>query len=147
MAKMFKLRLSPTSIQAGFDAVDAAGLKFQVKARLVASLSSSTSFDFAASPHPFDFLLGVLLTRSLDLVAVLRVSHDDVLTHANRNRSRLSLRYTRALLEAPWVEVLFRATSPVDRDLSRRPPLARYRTRTRPRRASSKLLTSESSPH
>jgi hypothetical protein len=115
MAEMFQLRLSPSSIQEGYDAFDVAGLKYQVKARLVSSLSSSTSFDFSSTPHPFDFLLAVLLAPSLDLLAVLRVACDDVLAHANRNRSTLRLRYTRALLRTSWVEVLFLATPPGSR--------------------------------
>jgi hypothetical protein len=111
MERMFQLKLAPSPIQEGYDALDAAGLKYQVKARLVPSLSASTSFDFSSTPHAFDFFLAVLLTPNLDLLAVFRVAREKVLIHAHRNRGSLRLRYTRAVLTAPWVQVLFPASS------------------------------------
>jgi hypothetical protein len=57
--------------------------------------------------HRFDFLIGVLVSQTLEVLAIIRVPYSAVRRHANRNRNRYGLRWTRLSLAVPWVEVLY----------------------------------------
>jgi hypothetical protein len=57
--------------------------------------------------HRFDFVLGVLVSRTFDVLAIIRVPYAAVRRHARRNRGGYRLRWTRLCFAAPWVEVLY----------------------------------------
>lgn len=101
------MTLATSGIQKGYDAIDNDGRTYQVKARTVASLETPTSFDMREPPAPFDFLLGIFLSPGSELLGIVRVPFAAVLQHSRVNRGSRRLRWTRALLRAPWVEVLF----------------------------------------
>ncbi len=106
-AQHLRLRLAGSNVQKTYDAVDSAGRTYQIKARVVSGPRAPTSFDFRRPMHRFDFLIGVLVSRAFDVVAIIRVPYAAVRRHARRNRGRYSLRWTRLSFAAPWVDVLY----------------------------------------
>jgi hypothetical protein len=106
-AQYLRLRLVRSNVQIGYDAVDSAGGTYQIKSRLVSGSRTSTSFDFRRPLHCFDFLVGVLVSRTFDVVAIIRVPYEAVRRHARRNRGGCRLRWTRLSFASPWVEVLY----------------------------------------
>jgi hypothetical protein len=106
-AQYLRLRLVRSNVQKGYDAVDSAGGTYQIKARLVSGPRTSTSFDFRRPIHRFDFLIGVLVSRTFDVVAIIRVPYVAVRRHARRNRGGYRLRWTQLSFASPWVEVLY----------------------------------------
>lgn len=108
VCQMFGFQIAGSGVQKGFDATDAAGNTYQVKARIVERLEQATSFDMKDPGHPFDYLLGVFLTPSSDVLAVVRVPYAEVLARATINRGSRRLRWTMATRDAPWVEFLYR---------------------------------------
>ena len=110
-AQMLDLELSPNGVQAGFDAIDSNGKTYQIKTRTVDDLGTSTSFDMKDPGHPFDYLLGVFLSQSCDVLAVVRISASEVERRAARNRSSRRLRWTADCWISDWAEVLYRDPS------------------------------------
>ena len=108
-AHLLSLTLAESGVGAGYDATDPEGRTYQIKTRLVDRTDAATSFDFRDLDHPFDFLLGVLLTRAGELVAVVRIPLAEVAARARWNRRSCRLRWTKASFEASWVQVLYRA--------------------------------------
>jgi hypothetical protein len=60
--RVLRLTPAPKRFQRDYDATDAAGAKYQIKARTVTSLAECTSFDFKRPPSGFDHFVGVLVT-------------------------------------------------------------------------------------
>ena len=118
------LDLTPadSTVQARYDARDAAGATYQIKARTVASLQESTSFDFKAAPAGFDYLVGVLLTPACDPLAVIRVPLVDVQRHCLASADGRRFRWTPALLTADWLTVYRPAASSEPPPPERRSP-------------------------
>jgi hypothetical protein len=104
-----RLRLVQSNVEKSYDAKDRKGQTYQIKGRIVSGASASTSFDFRRPLRRFDFLLGVLVSRTFDVLAIIRVPYAGVCRHARRNRGRYSLRWTRRSFDASWVDVLYRA--------------------------------------
>jgi hypothetical protein len=89
------LQLAKSGLQTGWDARDAAGRTYQVKARALVE-RRDTSFDLA-SQLTFDEALLVLYDPSdLALIEVWRMDRDTVLRCADRDPSRLALRWPRS---------------------------------------------------
>jgi hypothetical protein len=95
--------MAEKAMQPGWDATDAAGRTYQIKARAVSD-QRGTSFDFA-SKHPFDEALLVLCDPTdLALVEVWRMDRETILRHANRTRDGLRLRWPRS---KPFAKLVF----------------------------------------
>jgi hypothetical protein len=106
-ARHLGLRLVPSNVQKIYDAVDRAGRTYQIKGRIVSPPRLSTSFDFRRPLRRFDFMLGVLLSPTFEVLAIVRVSHTAIRRHARRNRNRFSLRWTKRSPDASWICVLY----------------------------------------
>jgi hypothetical protein len=106
-ARRLRLRLVPTSIQAGYDATDSRQRKYQIKARVVHSLSRNTSFDFHSLEHPFDFLIGVFFDNDLRLLGIIKVPRSVVEEKSRSNRGSARLRWSRTLAADPRIERLY----------------------------------------
>jgi hypothetical protein len=104
-----RLRLVPSSVNKAHDAVDRAGRTYQIKGRIVSGATAATSFDFRRPMRRFGFLVGVLMSPTFDVFAIIQVPYAAVRRHARRNRGRYSLRWTRRLFNASWVDVRYRA--------------------------------------
>ncbi len=114
-ARMLGLKLATSGVQRGYDATDPNGGTYQIKARTVASLETSTSFDVKEPVAPFDFLLGFFLSPKSDLLGVIRVPQAAFLQHSRLNGGSRRLRWTRETIGAPWIEVLHRSDGAVPR--------------------------------
>jgi hypothetical protein len=89
------LQMTEKGMQPGWDAIDAAGRTFQIKARAMDE-RHATSFDFA-SEHTFDQALLVLYDPTdLALVEVWRMDRETILRHANEILDGLKLRWPRS---------------------------------------------------
>lgn len=95
---------------AGYDAVDGDGVRYQIKARRVTPENSSRQMSALRSldADPFDYLIAVLFTESLQLVGMWRMSletvrrHSTYVPHTNSHRLVLGPR----VLMDPAVEQL-----------------------------------------
>jgi hypothetical protein len=74
-ARCLRIQLAQSNVRKAYDAVDRAGQTFQIKARIVSVSRMSTSFDFRKPLSSFDFLLGVLMSKRFDVLAIIRVPH------------------------------------------------------------------------
>lgn len=110
-ARHLGLRLVPSSVQKAYDAVDHAERTYQIKGRIVSPPRLSTSFDFRRPLRRFDFMLGVLLSPTFEVLAVVRVPCSAIRRHARRNRNRFSLRWTKRTRDASWVHVEYESES------------------------------------
>jgi hypothetical protein len=104
-----RLRLVQSNVGKIYDAKDRKGRTYQIKGRIVSGARASTSFDFRRPLRRFDFLVGVLMSPTFDVLAIIRIRYAVVRRHARRNRGRYSLRWTRHSIDASWVDVLYRA--------------------------------------
>ena len=97
------------------DAFDAEGRKYQIKSRQVDRLNQArilflTDFDMAEPGHdPFDFLIGVLLSPALEVLAVVKIPVEVV---RDLGRLRTSVRgwkmhWNRSVWRDPRVERIF----------------------------------------
>ena len=106
-ARYLGLDLVKSSVEKGHDATDRKKQTYQIKGRIVSGLGASTSFDFRRPMRHFDFLVGVLVSPNFEVLAIIRVPYAAVRRHARQNKTRYSLRWTRRLFTAPWVDVLY----------------------------------------
>ena len=107
VSQWLDLKLLENPVAKGFDARDSQGRKYQIKGRVVKTLGDNTSFDFKTLRNKFDFLVGVLLSPSMNLLGMIRVDYETVKAIANKNRGRYSFRLNRQALEPPSLERLF----------------------------------------
>lgn len=103
-AELLGLTLASSGVQKGFDAVNEAGERFQIKSRLVRSLTQSTSFDFRSEQLAFDYLVAVFFDPEFELLGLARVRKSDVLELGNRNMNGFRFRWKSSLLDDPRVE-------------------------------------------
>jgi hypothetical protein len=106
-AHLLDIKLSPNTVEKDFDGVDVAGRKYQIKSRIVKSMSQSTSFDFRSNELGFDFLVPIFFDPNFDVLAVLRVSRKVVVDLSHQNASTVRFRWNRSCAENPLVERIF----------------------------------------
>ncbi|HTX22205.1 MAG TPA: hypothetical protein VMD27_10170 [Candidatus Aquilonibacter sp.] len=107
VANLLNLKLSPSTIEKHIDAMDAEGKTYQIKSRIVSSMTQSTSFDFRSSELIFDFLIAVFLDQKFDVLAVLQVPREAVIALSHKNASSFRFRWNRACADDARVERLF----------------------------------------
>ena len=113
VAHLLDLQLSPSTVEKHVDAKDAAERTYQIKSRIVTSMSQNTSFDFRASELAFDFLIAVFFDQSFDVLAVLRIPRDVVTALSHQTASTLRFRWNRACGNDSRIErVFWRPSSP-----------------------------------
>ncbi len=89
---LLRLQMAEQDMQPGWDATDAAGRTYQIKARALRE-QRGTSFDFVSKP-PFDEALLVLYDPAdLALVEVWRMDRKTIIRHADTTRDGLRLRW------------------------------------------------------
>jgi hypothetical protein len=108
-AQLLDLRLSDNTVEKHIDATDAAGKTYQIKSRVVTSLSQSSGFDFRNGDLSFDFLVAVFFDPSFRVLAVLRIPRDVVRAHFRSSPTKSSFRWTRACASDPRVDYIFRS--------------------------------------
>jgi hypothetical protein len=104
---LLNVQLNPNTVEKDFDAVDTAGRKYQIKSRIVVSLSQSTSFDFRSDELGFDFLVPVFFDFNFEVLAVLRVSRETVVALSHQNSSTVRFRWNRSCAKDSRVERVF----------------------------------------
>jgi len=103
VSKKFNLKLSDSTIQKGFDAVDFEGNTYQIKSRMVYSTDQSTSFDFNNIDHKFDFLIGVFFNKYLEILKIIKVSYEDVVSNVTKNKTNYRFRWHRGMSENAYI--------------------------------------------
>ena len=104
VAKKLNLTLSESTIQKGFDAVDAEGKTYQVKSRMVYAKDQQTSFDFQSLDHKFDYLIGVFFSKDLDVIKIIKVPYEAVLERAVKNKTNYRFRWHRGMADNAYIE-------------------------------------------
>jgi hypothetical protein len=104
VAKKLNLTLSESTIQKGFDAVDAKGKTYQVKSRMVYAADQQTSFDFQSLDHKFDYLIAVFFNKDLDVIKIIKVPYEAVLEHAVKNKTNHRFRWHTGTSGNPYIE-------------------------------------------
>lgn len=107
VARLLSLELSETSVQKGIDAKDYQDRTYQIKSRIVANLSSPTSFDLSDPGFRFDFLVAVFFDPQLGVLGVLRVPYDVVMELGSQTRTTFRLYWRGASTLADRMERLF----------------------------------------
>jgi hypothetical protein len=105
-ARSLNLTLSSSTVQRGIDARDAAGNTYQIKSRIVRTLTESTSFDLASNELNFDWLLAVFFTRDFDALGVIRVPRTAVIELGTQTSSTFRFRWNRSAARHPRIERL-----------------------------------------
>jgi len=77
VAEKFKLTLENNS-KAGYDGVDKAGVKYQIKGRRITkhNLSKQLSAIRNLQNHDFDFLIAVLFNEQFEILQVVKIPHE-----------------------------------------------------------------------
>jgi len=114
VSKMFGLKLPDNTVQAGFDAEDDSGKKYQIKSRIVPEALAHTAFDIADIDGDFDFLICVFFTESLALRGVVQVSRDAVRELGSQTKKKFSFRWNRETSQDPRITKLYWAATPND---------------------------------
>jgi len=107
VAHLLDLQVSHNAVEKHIDASDGAGRTYQIKSRIVTSMSDSTSFDFHSSELVFDFLVSVFFDPSFNVLAVLRVPRDVVAALSHQTASTLRFRWSRACADDSRIERVF----------------------------------------
>jgi hypothetical protein len=107
VAHLLDIQLNPNTVEKHFDAADAAGRKYQIKSRIVTSMSQSTSFDFRNGELGFDFLVTVFFDKNFEVLAVLRVAREVVVALSHQTASTLRFRWNRSCAKDPRVERIY----------------------------------------
>jgi hypothetical protein len=113
VATFLGLQLTPSTVQKGHDALDAAGRRYQIKSRIVQNPAASTSFDFASNELTFDFLVAVLFSPQLEVLDFIRVPREVVLALGSQTSSSFRFRWNSVTAEHPGVEHLLLTGSQV----------------------------------
>jgi hypothetical protein len=108
-ARVLGLTLAHSGVQKGYDATDGSGRTYQVKSRIVRSLEERTSFDITDVEARFDFLIGVLFTPALEVLAIMKISFDAAVRRCNPTSTTYRLRWNRKSAADPDIEYLYRA--------------------------------------
>lgn len=104
VAELLRLRLTPSTIQKGFDATDKEGQTYQIKSRIVKSLDQNTSFDFADIAVSFNYLVCVFFSPKLELLGVARVPYKAVRELGVHNAKDFRFRWHKRTASDPRVE-------------------------------------------
>jgi hypothetical protein len=74
--ELLAVQLNIKPLQKGVDATDRAGRTYQIRWRIVEEPDQATFFEFDTYPAPFDFLVGVLFSIELDVLAMVRIPYE-----------------------------------------------------------------------
>lgn len=108
VAQRLELRLAPTTIQKAIDATDKQGRTYQIKSRMVRSLTASTSFDFSTLTTKFDWLVCVFFSVRLELLGIVRVPYNVVRELGIQNGpADFRFRWNRRVSQDARIEKLF----------------------------------------
>ncbi len=111
-AQLLDLQLSTSTIEKHVDATDSAGRTYQIKSRIVTTLSQNTSFDFRSSELSFDFLIAVFLDPGFRVLAVLRIPREVVASRVRETSTDARFRWNRACADDPRIERVYWQDAP-----------------------------------
>ena len=114
VGEMLGLKLTPSTIQKGYDAKDKYGHAYQIKSRLVKSLNSNTSFDFRKIEAKFNYLICVFFSTTFELLGVVRVPFKVVQELKRENEQRFAFRWNRKIAGDGRIRKIFWKTEDTD---------------------------------
>lgn len=107
VSRMFGLKLPTNTVQAGFDAEDEQGRKYQIKSRIVPDLMEHTAFDISDIDADFDFLVCVFFNEQLAVKGIVQASRDVVKELGNQTQKKFSFRWNRATSQDSRIQKLY----------------------------------------
>ena len=111
VSKMFGLKLPSNTVQAGFDAEDDSGRKYQIKSRIVPESVEHTAFDITDIEADFDFLICVFFTEQFVVKGILQVSREVVKELGSQTKKKFSFRWNRETSEDSRIKRLYWRTT------------------------------------
>jgi len=102
-AQILGLKLEENPVNKGFDATDEDGNRYQIKSRIVSSLSERTSFDMKSGEQEFDYLVGVFFNRKFKVLGIIVAPYEVVKEHGRQTESRFSFRWNRRTAKDPRI--------------------------------------------
>lgn len=106
VAALLDLQLARSTTQKAWDAKDAQGRTYQIKSRIVRNLSQNTSFDLATIEEPFDYLVCVFFSPTLELLGVARVPYTVVRELGVQNANNFRFRWNKRTASDNRIEKL-----------------------------------------
>ena len=106
--EMMGLKLMPSAVHKAYDAVDKNGKTYQIKSRLVKSLNDNTSFDLQSIDSHFDYLVGVFLSHSFDLLAIIQVPYEVVKELGTQTKSNFRFRWNKQVSKDPRIKWIWK---------------------------------------
>jgi hypothetical protein len=107
VAELMGLKLAENTVQKGYDAMDAEGNRYQVKSRLVSSLTEISSFNMKNADEEFDYLICVFFSRDMDLLGVIQVAHEDVKRLGHLNQNSFRFRWNKRVANDPRIKRVY----------------------------------------
>jgi hypothetical protein len=95
LSLMYGLELPKNPVQAGYDATDRVGRKYQIKSRVVKDLKSPTSFDLSDIDGDFNRLLCVFFSDNFERLGVFHVSKEVARELGSQVSKRFCFRWNR----------------------------------------------------
>lgn len=112
--RLLDLQPAPTAVQESYDATDRAGVKYQIKARQVSSLTEPTSFDSKARPkRSVRFLVAVFCDPRFRILGIAKVPYAVVVKYGSQTAGRFSFRWHHRMTHDPRIEWIFSSISKV----------------------------------
>ena len=85
-------------------ATDRTGCTYHIRSHIVEDLQQAASFDFDSLPAPFDYLVGVLFSVDLDVLAVLLIPYKVVCELGRQSDSEFRVPWNRQTAAHPQIE-------------------------------------------
>ena len=99
VANLMGLKLEESTVHKGIDAVDNEGKTYQIKSRIVKTLSQNTSFDIQNIDFKFDYLIPVFFNKSFEILAILKIPYDVVKELGTQTQSSFRFRWNKKVAE------------------------------------------------
>lgn len=103
-ANAYGLTLAASTVQKGWDATDSQEKRYQIKTRFVSDLNTSTSFDFSSDEFSFDYLVGIFLSVSYELLGIIRVPRETVEQNSSKTERSWRFRWNRTTIDNVTIE-------------------------------------------
>jgi hypothetical protein len=107
VSKLLVLKLESNKVQKGYDAIDAKGIKYQIKSRIVENMNKNTSFDLHNIDQKFDYLVCVFFSYEFDILGIIRTSYEVANELGKQTKSTFRFRWNNKIANDSRIEKLY----------------------------------------
>ena len=95
VAQFLEIELSDNPVEKAVDARDADGYTYQIKSRMVETLTSPTSFDITDIDAAFEYLIGVFFDTSFQVLGIIQLPYALVKELGSQSSTTFRLRWNK----------------------------------------------------